>query len=126
MNYLQAFLLQWIMLGIVTAMTLLGSILFTAPSSTVTILFIVVAGILFLGRHLNTVALHNAEPVRSVIYTIYFIIPHLELFDVRERLVNGWDLVNWLDCGLAALYAAAYTGLFLLLTWLSFRRKTLT
>jgi Cu-processing system permease protein len=124
--YLQAFLLQWIMLGIVTAMTLLGSILFSAPSVTITILFVVVAGILFLGRHLNTVALHNTEPVQSIIYTIYFIIPHLELFDVRERLVNGWPLVSWLVCGLAALYAAAYTGLFLLLTWLAFRRKTLT
>ncbi|MGP8021775.1 MAG: ABC transporter permease [Limisphaerales bacterium] len=126
LDYLQAFLLQWIMLGIVTAMTLLGSIVFAAPSSTVTILFIVVAGILFLGRHLNTVALHNAEPLRSIIYTIYFIIPHLELFDVRERVVNDWGLVNWLDCGLATLYAAAYTGLFLMLTWLAFRRKSLT
>ena len=126
MDYLQAFLLQWIMLGIVTAMTLLGSVLFTAPSSTVTILFIVVAGILFLGRHLNTIALHNAEPLRSIIYAIYFIIPHLELFDVRERVVNDWGLVSWLTCGIAMLYAAAYTGLFLLLTWLGFRRKTLT
>jgi len=125
-DYFQALILQWIMLGIVTAMTLLGSIIFAAPSSTVTILFIVVGGILFLGGHLNTVALHNAEPLRSVIYTIYFIIPHLELFDVRERVVNDWGLVSWLDCGLAALYAAAYTGLFLLLTWLAFRRKSLT
>lgn len=126
LGYVQAFLLQWIMLGIVTAMTLLGSIVFAAPSSTVTILFIVVAGILFLGRHLNTIALHNAEPMRSIIYTVYFIIPHLELFDVRERVVNDWGLVNWLDCGLASLYAAAYTALFLLLTWLAFRRKSLT
>ena len=126
LDYLQAFVLQWIMLGIVTAMTLLGSIVFAAPSSTVTILFIVVAGILFLGRHLNTIALHNAEPLRGIIYTIYFIIPHLELFDVRERVVNDWGLVNWLDCGLAALYAAAYTSLFLLLSWLGFRRKSLT
>jgi ABC-type transport system involved in multi-copper enzyme maturation permease subunit len=126
LNYLQAFLLQWFMLGIVTAMTLLGSVLFSAPSSTVTILFIAVAGILFLGSHLNTFALHNAEPTQSIIYTIYFIIPHLELFDIRERLVNGWNLVSWLDCGLDALYAAAYTALFLLLTWLGFHRKTLT
>jgi ABC-type transport system involved in multi-copper enzyme maturation permease subunit len=125
LDYVQAFLLQWIMLGMVTAMTLLGSIVFAAPSSTVTILFIIVSGILFLGRHLNTIALHHAEPLRTVIYTIYFIIPHLELFDVRERLVNDWGLVNWLDCALAALYAAAYTGLFLLLTWLAFRRKSL-
>ncbi len=126
MDYVQALLLQWIMLGVVTAMTLLGSIVFAAPSSTVTILFIVVAGILFLGRHLNTIAMHDAEPLRSIIYTIYFIIPHLELFDVRERVVNDWGLVSWLDCGLAVLYAAAYTGLFLLLTWLAFRRKSLT
>lgn len=126
LDYVQAFLLQWTMLGIVTAMTLLGSILFAAPSSTVTILFIVAGGILFVGRHLNTVALHNPEPMRSIIYTVYFLIPHLELFDVRERVVNDWGLVSWLACGLATLYAAAYTGLFLLLTWLAFRRKSLT
>lgn len=124
-DYVQAFLLQWVMLAIVTAMTLLGSIIFAAPSSTVTILFVVVAGILFVGSHLNTIALHNPEPLRSIIYTIYFIIPHLELFDVRERVVNDWGQVNWLDCGLVALYAVAYTGLFLLLTWLAFRRKSL-
>jgi ABC-type transport system involved in multi-copper enzyme maturation permease subunit len=125
LEYFQAFLLQWVMLGVVTAMTLLGSIIFAAPSSTITIIFIAVTGILFLGQHLNTIALHYTEPLRNVIYIIYFLIPHLELFDVRERLVNDWGLVNWLDCGLATLYAAAYAGLFLLLTWLTFRRKSL-
>jgi ABC-type transport system involved in multi-copper enzyme maturation permease subunit len=124
-QYFQAFLLQWIMLGVVTAMTLLGSIVFTAPSSTVTIVFIVVFGILFLGPHLNVIALHNPEPLRDIIYTIYFIIPHLELFDVRERLVGDWGLVSWRACGLATLYGTAYAGLFLLLTWLGFRRKSL-
>jgi ABC-type transport system involved in multi-copper enzyme maturation permease subunit len=123
--YLQALLLQWVMLGIVTAMTLLGSIIFAAPSSTVTILFVTVGGILFLGRHLNTIALHHSEPLRGIIYTLYFLIPHLEMFDVRERLVGDWGVVNWLACGLAVLYAAAYTTLFLLLTWLGFRRKSL-
>lgn len=125
LDYLQALLLQWAMLGIVTAMVLLGSLLFSAPSVNITICFIVVAGILFLGQHLNTVAMHNTEPLRSIIYAVYFLIPHLELFDLRERLVNDWGLVNWLDCGLAGLYAAAYTVLFLLLTWLGFRRKSL-
>jgi ABC-type transport system involved in multi-copper enzyme maturation permease subunit len=125
LNYLQAFLLQWVMLGVVTAIVLLGSIVFSAPSANVTICFIVVAGILFLGRHLNTIALHHTGSIRNIIYTIYFLIPHLELFDVRERLVGGWGLVNWPDCALATLYGAAYTGLFLLLTWLAFRRKSL-
>lgn len=125
-NYLQALLLQWVMLGVVVSMTLLGSIIFAAPSSTVTIIFIVVVGILFIGRHLNTIAIHNQQPLYDIAYTIYFLIPHLELFDVRERLVNDWPLVNWLDCLWATLYGAAYGALFLLLTWLGFRRKNLS
>jgi Cu-processing system permease protein len=124
-EYFQAILLQWVMLGVVTAMVLLGSIVFSEPSANATICFIVIAGILFLGRHLNVVALHQTGPLRNIIYTVYFLIPHLEMFDVRERLVGGWGLVNWLDCALAILYGAAYTVLFLLLAWLGFRRASL-
>ena len=125
LNYLQSFWLQWMLLGVVIAMVLLGSVVFTAPSSNVTICFIVIVGILLLGRHLNVVALHNSEPLRSIFYAIYFSIPHLEWFDVRDRLTYNWPLAPWVDCMLATLYAAAYAGLFLLLTWLGFRRKSL-
>jgi hypothetical protein len=74
---------------------------------------------------LNTVALHQSQPLQTIFYTIYFLIPHLEWFDIRDRVIYDWGLVKWLDCVLATLYAAAYTGLFLLLTWLGFRRKSL-
>jgi len=126
LQYVQAILLQWLMLGLLTAMTLLGSIIFAAPSSTVTIVFISAFSIWFLGPHLNVIALRNPEPLRDIIYTAYFVIPHLELFDLRERLVGDWSMVPWSACGLAALYAAAYTSLFLLLTWLGFRRQNLS
>jgi ABC-type transport system involved in multi-copper enzyme maturation permease subunit len=125
LNYLQSFWLQWASLGVVTAMVLLGSVLFSAPSSNVTICFFAVVGILLLGQHLNVVALRHSEPLRSVIYTIYYLIPHLEWFDVRDRLTYNWPLAHWTDCMLATLYTAAYAGLFLLLTWLGFRRKSL-
>ena len=46
--YVQAFWLHWQLLGIVVAMTLLGSVVFTAPSSNMTIVFIVAIGILIL------------------------------------------------------------------------------
>jgi len=126
LSYLQAAGLQWAMLAVVIALSLFVSIVSAAPSSTTTICFIVVAGILLVGGHLNSVALNQAEPVQTILYTIYFLIPHLEWFDIRDRLVYDWaHLVPWRDCLLAALYAAAYTGLFLLLTWLGFRRKSL-
>src|SRR5881397_3476530 len=44
--YLEGLWLQWAMLAIVVALVLLGSVVFTAPSSNATICFIVVIGIL--------------------------------------------------------------------------------
>jgi Cu-processing system permease protein len=125
-SYLQAFLLQWAMLGVVVAMALLGSVVFTAPSATATFCFIVVTGILLLGRYLNQVALQMPEPRRTLLYTLYFLIPHLEWFDVRDFVIYSHVRASWIACGLAALYAAAYSTFLLYATWLVFRRKPLS
>jgi len=125
LNLLQAFWLQWVMLGIVVALVLLGSVVFAAPSSNATICFVVVLGILLLGRHLNQVALQQPEPVGTIVYTLYFLIPHLEWYDVRDLIIYDQNLVGWLDCALATLYAAIYSALLLFAAWLAFRRKAL-
>lgn len=124
--YLKAMSLQWMMLGIVVALTLLGSVVFSAVSSNATICLIAVIGILFLGEHLGKIALRQSEPVSTILYTAYFCIPHLELFDVRQQVVNNQSMPGLVDCGLAALYAAAYTSAILMVAWLSFRRKSLS
>jgi ABC-type transport system involved in multi-copper enzyme maturation permease subunit len=125
LNFFQALWLQWMMLGVVVALVLLGSVVFAAPSSNATISFIVVLGILFLGRYLNQVALQQPEPLRSVIYGLYFLIPHLEWYDVRDLIVYDQKLVGWVDCGLATLYAALYASMLLFGACLVFRRKAL-
>ncbi|MBI5802944.1 MAG: ABC transporter permease [Verrucomicrobia bacterium] len=125
LNYLQAAWLHWMMLGIVIAFTLLGSIVFAAPSSNGTISFACAAGMLLLGRHLNKVALSVAEPLQSLLYTAYFILPHLELFDVRELIIHDAGLIRWDMVTLATLYAAAYGAFFLFGAWLAFRRRPL-
>jgi ABC-type transport system involved in multi-copper enzyme maturation permease subunit len=124
-NYLQAAGLHWVMLGVVIAFTLLGSLIFAAPSSNATIGFVLVAFILVLGRHLNKVAIHLPEPRRSLLYTLDYIIPHLEFFDVRDLIIHDWPPLAWRVCGLATLYATAYAGAFLLAACLIFRRKAL-
>jgi len=120
----QAFWLQWCMLGLVIAMTLAGSVIFAAPSSTSTIVFLAVLGILLLGRHLNKVALRSDEPARSILYLLYFSIPHLEFFDLREMVVHEGS-VGWLPCSGATAYAMVYIAIFLLIGWLRFRSKPL-
>lgn len=126
LNFFQALWLQWVMLGVVVALVLLGSVVFAAPSSNATISFIVVLGILFLGRYLNQVALQQPEPLRTVVYGLYFLIPHLEWYDVRDLIIYDQNLVGWVDCGLATLYAVLYMAVFLLGAWLVFRRKPLS
>jgi ABC-type transport system involved in multi-copper enzyme maturation permease subunit len=125
LGYTQALLLHWFMLAMVVALALLGSVVFAAPSSNTTICLVVAVGILLLGRHLNKVALGLDEPVSSILSAVYFAIPHLELFDVRDLIVHDWPPIPWGVIGLAVIYAAAYTALFLLATWLVFRKKSL-
>jgi ABC-type transport system involved in multi-copper enzyme maturation permease subunit len=124
-NYFQALWLQWIFLAVVIGLSLLGSIIFAAPSSNITICFIVITGILLLGRHLNQIALQQTEPLSTIIYTIYFIIPHLEFFDVRDLIVHDAPLIPWAPWLLASLYGLCYAALFVFLSWLAFRRKAL-
>jgi Cu-processing system permease protein len=123
---LKAVWLHWIMLGVVVAMVLFGSVLFTAPSSNITICFIAIVGILGLGRHLHRVALDQPEPINTLLTVIYFAIPHLEWYYVPDFLVNDQKLASWFDCGLASVYGAACAVFFMFAAWILFRRKTLS
>jgi len=105
---------------------LLGSIYFAAPSSTSTITIIVVGGILLLGTHLKIIALQQPEPMQFILTLFYFVMPHLEWYDLRDFVVYDMGLVPVGAVLLATVYAAAWTGIFLLLAWFGFRRKNLT
>jgi Cu-processing system permease protein len=123
LHYFQAATLHWFMLGVVVALALLGSLVFAAPSSNATICFVAVAGILLVGKYLDRVAISLPEPSYSIVYAVYYAIPHLELFDLRNLIVHNWPLIDWNYFGLDILYALAYTAFFLLAACLVFRRK---
>lgn len=124
LNYFQAAFLHWTAIGVVIALSLLGSLVFAAPSSNATICFVVVAAIMCIGRYLDAFALAHPEPARSIILAIYFAIPHLEIpFEMRNLIVHDWPLIGWQFVGLDALYLLAYAALFLVAACLVFRRK---
>jgi Cu-processing system permease protein len=124
LNYFQAAFLHWMMLGVVVALALLGSLILSAPSSNSTICFVIVMTILTIGRYLNTVALTQPEPIRSVIYAFYFAIPHLEIpFEMRNLIVHDWPLIGWKFIALDALYLLAYMMVILVAACMVFRRK---
>jgi Cu-processing system permease protein len=123
LNYLQAGVMHWFLLGIVVALSLLGSLVFAAPSSNSTICFVIIGGILFVGRHLDQVATTLREPLRGVVNVLYFTLPHLEFYDLRDLIIHNWPIIAWKYIGLALLYASAYIGVFLTGACLVFRRK---
>jgi len=104
-------------------MTLLGSVVFAAPSSNNTITFVVIAGILFLARYLNRLALGLEEPAQSIVYSIYYVIPHLEWFDSRDRIIHDLGALQWVVWCEALAYAVVYGAMFLTAACLVFRRK---
>ena len=83
------------------------------------------AAILMQGPHLNKVALGFTEPLQTVVYGVYCILPHLEFFDLRDRVIHNWELIPWDVIAQATLYAAAYAAFFLYAAWLVFRRRPL-
>ncbi len=125
-TYLEGAWLHWMMLAVVIAMVLFGSLVFAAPSSNATIMFIIVGGILLLGEHLNKVALRQSEPAQTILQVVYFAIPHLEWFDLRDFIIYDHPPAPAWACALASAYAAVYTLLFLVAAWMVFRRKALT
>ena len=56
---------------------------------------------------------------------VYFAIPHLEFYDLRDRIIHDWPLVGWQWLAFATVYGAAYGGAFLTLAWIKFRRMAL-
>jgi ABC-type transport system involved in multi-copper enzyme maturation permease subunit len=124
--YFQAFWLHWMLLGIVVGMVLLGSIVFAAPSSNSTICFVVIFGILFVGRHLHKIALQLPPFVSALVTTLYFAIPHLEFYDIREIVVHDSHAIPWLAWIFATLYSGVYATFFLVAAWMAFRKKSLS
>lgn len=123
--YFEAFWLHWQMLGIIVAMTLLGSVALSTPPANMTMVFVITLGILSMGGFLHLVAQRMTEPSASIVTAIYFLIPHLELFNISELIIHDLPVAPWLDVLGLTGYGLLYSAFFLLGACLVFRRKAL-
>ena len=120
----QAVLLHVGFLIIITALTLLGSLVMT-PSAALTLSALTVVGMLVFGQRLPALAAAQTGARRWVLYAIHWFAPHVEFFDLRQRLVHAWPCVEWRVCLAVLVYAVCYAGLCLVLAGWAFRRKRL-
>ncbi|MDD5557001.1 MAG: ABC transporter permease subunit [bacterium] len=59
----------------------------------------------------------------AALLVLYYLFPHLELFDMRMRLVHEWGTVPWGVGALLVAYGAVLAVLFMALARLGYRRK---
>lgn len=119
---IQAFLLHSGLVVVLCAMSLLGSLVMTA-SANMTICSVIVVSMLLYGRKLPDLIASTSAPLNGVVALFHAIGPHVEFFDLRQRMIHSWGMMPWSLCALVLLYALCYAGICLLLAAFALQRK---
>ena len=123
-DLLQAFSLHLAFVAVAVALALLGSLVLTASASHA-LCSIVLVVMFFFGRKLPQFADAASAPAAWIVRAAYAVAPHVEFFDMRQRVVHGWGGVDGLVLVAALGYAAAYVAVVLALAAWALKRKRL-
>jgi Cu-processing system permease protein len=122
--YFQHVYLRWVSLFLICSMTLCLS-LFLTHAANVTVSLLICMGASMFTR--TIVIVHdNLNPLyQNLVNAIYWIFPHLDLFDLSRRVTHGWPAVAGWALAALTLYGLIYTTIFLWIGYLRFRRLPL-
>ena len=122
--FLQAFVLHMLFVAVAVAAAVTGAFLLS-PSASTTLWAILFPAMFFFGRRLPDYAENVSDPLRWLVYAVYWVAPHAEFFDMRQRLVHGWGGVE--ACVFLAVvgYGIVYSILLLLAARFLLNRKRL-
>ena len=91
--FFQAFFLHALFMALAVAAAVAGSFLLS-PSASTTLLAILFPAMFFFGRRLPEYAENVSGVLKGLVYAVYWVAPHAEFFDMRQRLVHGWGGVD--------------------------------
>lgn len=121
----QTLFLHVCFLAIVTALAVALSTALTQSAAT-TLAYLVSGAGYFLAARLPALAAGAAPLKHHALLALYYLAPHLELFDLRQRLVHEWGPVPaGVLLGIAG-YGLLWAAGLLLLAWLIYRRRHFT
>jgi ABC-type transport system involved in multi-copper enzyme maturation permease subunit len=111
-------------LALICAMTLMLS-LFMTPSACVTISVLLAVGAQTFSQAVLLIYGPASATGKEILRATYFILPHLDLFDLSKKVSYGWKPVDSWVMGALLLYATVFSALFLGIAMLRFRRQAL-
>ena len=118
----QGFVFHAAFVALAVSVSLAGSLVVT-PSANLTVSATMLTAMFFFGRKLPEYADAVSAPLSWLVTAAYALGPHVEFFDMRQRLIHGWDGVDAATVVAVLAYAAAYTGACVAVAGLILKRK---
>ncbi len=118
----QALLLHGAFLALINALALAIS---TRQSygSAATLAYVLTGAGFLMAPQVPELVLHEQGVARSALMVLYYALPHLELFDLRQRLVHVWGPAPWPVIFAVLGYGIVWMLVLLLLAWFGYRNK---
>jgi ABC-type transport system involved in multi-copper enzyme maturation permease subunit len=118
----QTYALHCTLLGIIAAIALCFSTYLSIGASSSLTFASIAVGFGFLPK-IPHLMLQESGWRAGCMWIIYYAAPHLELFDMRQRLIHNWGPLNASLFAGTLLYGALIITVFLGLAWCIFRKR---
>lgn len=122
--FIQIYIFSLFLLALLSAFSVLFS-LFLTISANMTVTLCLYFMTYWFGSSLRDMLLAPGQAFTPVLNAVYYIIPHFEFYDLRIRLVHGWDAVPLWVMSAVAVYTLLYTSALLWITSVLFAKKDL-
>ena len=119
---LQVFCLHAVLLGTIIAISLFFTMFFSQGAAGAATAVFVILCYLFLPRIPNLLAFEHGWRA-GALWSIYHIAPHMELFDMRARVLHNRGILDIGTFLTTLVYGLLITATFIALAWGLFRRK---
>lgn len=122
-SLIQAMIAHWIVLGIITSVTLALSTRMNADAA-ITLSFIInITSFSIVPRVPEFLTKETNSLTATLLLFLYNALPHFEFLDLRTIVVHDWYYVSWLPFILSLVYGLVWVAFFLLLAWIGYRNK---
>lgn len=120
----QGFTLHGLALAMVGALAIWLSARLNFDAATACSL-IFIGACFFVAPRVPEMLVYEQGPAANALLALYYALPHLELLDLRMRIVHMWGRLPWRVFAMLTGYGLVWTVLLLTLAWLAYRRKPL-
>ncbi len=122
--FIQIYIFSIFLLAMLSTFSILFS-LFLTISANMTVTLCLYFLTYWFGAKLRDLLLDPHRTFAPVLTAVYYIMPHFEFYDLRIRLVHGWDPVPLWVMSSVTIYTLLYTSALLWISSVLFAKKDL-